>query len=72
MEKKENLPERPIPIQKIAEILNMSIDEVEGLCASNKIPYLVTDKGTAWEAKRFNAREVLKAVQPKKKEKDPL
>ena len=74
MAKKEKKPERPVPIQKIAEVLNMSKNEVEELCANNKIPFQVVDPGTAWEAKRFVVEEVLKAVKPKKqeKEKDPL
>jgi len=62
------MEERAVPIQKIAEVLNMSVDEVEELCKNNKIPFIVIDPGTAWEAKRFYAKEVLKAVEPKKEE----
>jgi len=66
MEKKEKLPERPVPIQKIAEVLKMSESEVEELCENRKIPFHVTDPGTAWEAKRFYVEDVLKAVKPSK------
>ena len=68
------MEERAVPIQKIAGVLNMSVDEVEELCKNNKIPFIVIDPGTAWEAKRFYAKEVLKAVKPKKEEaeKEPV
>jgi len=62
------MEERAVTIQKIAEVLNMSVNEVEELCKNNKIPFHITDPGTAWEAKRFYAEEVLKAVKPKKEE----
>ena len=62
------MEERAVTIQKIAEVLNMSVNEVEELCKNNKIPFHITDPGTAWVAKRFYATEVLKAVKPKKEE----
>lgn len=62
------MEERAVTIQKIAEVLNRSVNEVEELCKNNKIPFHITDPGTAWEAKRFYAKEVLKAVKPKEEE----
>ena len=68
------MEERAVTIQKIAEVLNRSVSEVEELCKNNKIPFHITDPGTAWEAKRFYAKEVLKAVKPVKEEaeKEPV
>jgi len=62
------MEDRAVTIQTIARVLNMSVNEVEELCENRKIPFHITDEGTAWEAKRFFANEVLKAVKPVKKE----
>lgn len=68
------MEERAVTIQKIAEVLNRSKSEVEELCENRKIPFHITDEGTAWEAKRFYVKEVLKAVKPEKEEdeKEPV
>lgn len=56
----------------MAEKLDMSVNEVNQLCEENKIPYQTRDEGTAWEQKVFDWKEVLKAVGPRKKKKDPF
>ena len=64
----EEKKEKAVTIQKISEVLNMSVNEVEGLCEKCKIPFHITDEGTAWEAKRFFVKDVLKAVDPVEEE----
>jgi len=52
-----------LTLKQMAEVLEISENEVLGLCKKKQIPHEITDKGTVWEAYIFIEKDVLTALE---------
>ena len=59
-----------LTLKQMAEVLNISENELLELVNNKQIPFEVTDPGTVYQAYRFIEKDVLKAFKPRETEEE--